>query len=130
MDTDDLQSWSRLLHFISGSFKNLRRAGKWWSTATLINHQVAEEADFIQSPTLRRKDAMAGSKDPLEDLASTVPSKLEEGKFKCAVCLACADDTLANYSPETLESLKRKHPAAHPNSCFDPSPNPVLFTVN
>ena len=44
--------------------------------------------------------------------------------------LDCAGVTLADHSPGTFEALKRKHPTAHPNSHFDPSPNPTMFTDN
>ena len=45
-----------------------------------------------------------------------IASKLEVGNFKGAVRLACADDTLADYSSVTLEALNWKHPPSHPNS--------------
>ena len=43
-------------------------------------------------------------------------AKLEEGDFKGAVRLASSDDTLAPMNEATLEALKGKHPAPHPDS--------------
>ena len=91
---------------------------------------MEDEADVIQDPGLRRKGANAGPRDSLEELSSRLASKFEEGNFKGVVRLACADDTLTDYTPATLEALKRKHPATHPSSCFNPSPDPALFTIN
>ena len=36
--------------------------------------------------------------------------------------LACADDTLADYSA-SLEALKQKHPPSHPDSAIGPTPD-------
>ena len=44
-----LQSWCRLLHFAFRCFRNLKRSGKRQSIATLINHQVEEEADLSKA---------------------------------------------------------------------------------
>ena len=60
-------------------------------------------------------------------------SKLEEGKFKGAVRLACAVNVMADHSLETLETLEaleRKHPEAHPDSSIMLPPDPSLFSFS
>lgn len=70
----------------------------------MINRQVEEEADFVESLRLRRRrGTKVGPRDPLEGLASRVASKLEEGNFKGAVRLACADDTLVTIHQQHLK---------------------------
>ena len=41
-------------------------------------------------------------------LANQVASKLEEGNFKGAVCLAYVDYMLADHSPATIDVVKKK----------------------
>ena len=65
----------------------------------------------------------------MEVLASRVASKLEEDDYKGAVRLACADDTIAEHSPATLESLKQKHPEPHPDRFITPAPDAKLFSL-
>ena len=55
-------------------------------------------------------------------------SKLEEGKFKGAVGLACAVDVLADHLLDTLEALKRKHLEAHLGSSIMPPHDSSLFS--
>ena len=49
--------------------------------------------------------------DPLESLASLVFMKLEEDNFKGVIRLASAEDTIVEYSENTLSALRGKHPA-------------------
>ena len=66
----------------------------------------------------------------MEVLASRVASKLEEGDYKGAVRHACADDTIAEHSLATLESLRQKHPESHPDRSISPAPDAELFSLN
>ena len=63
-------------------------------------------------------------------LASRVASKLEEGNYRGAVRLACGSDTIAEHSPATLESLRKKHPTPHPDRSFIPTPDADMFSVS
>ena len=62
------------------------------------------------------------AQDPLETLAVRVASKLKEGDFKGAVRLASSENSVAELSDRTLQALKEKHPAPHPNSSPPPAP--------
>ena len=65
------------------------------------------------------------ARDPLETLAIRVASKLEEGDFKGAVRLASSEDSVAEPNDRTLQALKEKHPAPHPNYSPPPAPAPT-----
>ena len=39
----------------------------------------------------------------------------EEGNYRGAIRLACGSDIIAEHSPTTLESLRKKHPSPHPS---------------
>lgn len=49
--------------------------------------------------------------------------KIEEGDFRGAIRLASSEDTLADFSDDTLTALKAKHPLPHPNSHIPPPPS-------
>ena len=44
--------------------------------------------------------------------------------------LACADDTIAEHSPATLESLRQKHSESHPDRSISLTPDAELFSLN
>ena len=52
----------------------------------------------------------------MDQLASRVSSKLEEGNYRGAVRLAYSEDIIADPSSETLQALKAKHPPQPSNS--------------
>ena len=56
------------------------------------------------------------SSQNLDTLATRVTTKLEEGDFKCAVRLACSEDSIADLSNDIIAALKSKHPAPHPDT--------------
>ena len=93
--------------------------------ASRVNKQLQEEVDPPlppHRPGPSSRSSKKGIKDPMAYLASRVSSKLEEGDFKGAVCLACTEDTIADKSDATLEALKFKHPPPHPDSSIPPLP--------
>ena len=115
---NDPLTWKHLLHFSSRYLKSPRRGGKHWSLARAVIRQIREESNApCPEPPIGRSGChqRSGRKDdPVEVLASRVASKLEEGDYKGAVRLACVDDTIAENSPATLESLRQKQPEPHP----------------
>ena len=66
--------------------------------------------------TVPHRSSKKGSPDPLRFLASRVSSKLEEGDFRGAVCLACSEDTVAEANDTMIAALSSKHPAPHLDS--------------
>ena len=131
---NDPLMWKRLLYFSSRCLKIPRRGGRRWSLAATVIKQIREESNApCPEPQIRRsgRHQRSGRKDdPMEVLASRVASKLEEGDYKGAVRLACADDTIAEHSPATLESLRQKHPESHPDRSISPAPDAELFSLN
>ena len=68
-------------------------------------------------------------RDPLESLASIVFPKLEEGDFKGVIHLASSEDTIVEYSENTLSALRGKHPAPHARYSYSTSSNPFSSSV-
>ena len=67
--------------------------------------------------------------DPLESLASLVFMKLEEDNFKGVIRLASAEDTIVEYSENTLSALRAKHPPPHVDTHIPPPPIPFASSV-
>ena len=63
---------------------------------------------YLSFPSLPEKKK--STKSPMDNLAARVSSKLEEGDFRGAVCIASSNDSLADFSEGTLGALKAKHP--------------------
>ena len=105
-DINDISAWSRLLHFSSKCFQQPRRDGHNKSLATQVNHCIKNERAHshpISLPHFSRK------KSPMDNLTTQVSLKLEEGDFRGAVRIASSDESLADFSEETLAALKAKH---------------------
>ena len=130
---NDPLTWKRLLHFSSCFLKSPRHGGKRWSLVAAVIRQIREESNApCPEPPIGPSEChqRRGRKDdPMEVLASRVASKLEEGDYKGAVRLACADDTIAEHSPATLESLRLKHPEPHPDRSIFPALDAELFSL-
>ena len=124
---NDPLMWKRLFYFSSRCLKIPRRGGRRWSLAATVTNAPCPEPQIRRSGRHQR----SGRKDdPMEVLASRVASKLEEGDYKGAVRFACADDTIAEHSPATLESLRQKHPESHTDCSISPAPDAELFSLN
>ena len=125
--SNNVSAWTRLLNFPQWCFRVLGRGGRRWNLARLVNQQVAEEND----PTLVTPDpsvahpyrhASKSHSDPLHSLATRVSTKLEEGDFRGAVCLACSEDAVAEHNDASVAALRAKHPAPHPDTNFPVPP--------
>ena len=130
---NDVSSWVGLLSFSKKCLQTPARGGKRWSLATLINKQVTQEPS-TETPATRPPQRVRPPKkhNQMEQLASRVSSKLEEGDYRGAVRLACSEDAIAEPSSETLQALKAKHPLPPPDSDI-PSlehTSPLAFTVD
>ena len=115
-------SWDRLFHFASRCLRVPKRGGHRRSLASHVNQMIREEVDPEVPQQISVKQRRRTARDPLETLAIRVASKLEEGDFKGAVRLASSEDSVAEPNDRTLQALKEKHPAPHPNY----SPPPAL----
>ena len=81
---NDLPSWSRLLSFPKKCLHTPRRGGKRWSLSNLVNRQVSQESHEppnsglpdVQPPRNSRR------RNWMEQLATRVSSKLEEGDYR------------------------------------------------
>ena len=127
MRSNFLEAWDRLLLFATFSLKLPRRRGKHSeSLSSLVRRQLQgcpASSDQLM-PTHRRGKQRKQRKlpDPEQHLARQVSAKLVEGDFRGAIRLACSEDTLADFSEATYDTLCAKHPPAHPNSEIPPAP--------
>ena len=111
-------AWMRLLNFPRPCFKVLGRGGRRWNLARLVNQQLAEECDPTSldntvpnaCPPGRRAGKSQDQSDPFRSLATRVSTKLEEGDFRGAVCLACSEDSVAALSDGTMPALRASLP--------------------
>ena len=90
------------------------------SLASQVNELVKIEADAVVAPI---RPLSKPRSQNLNALATTVATKLEEGDFKGAVRLACSENSIADLSNETMEALKSKHPAPHPDTKIPTPPD-------
>ena len=79
---NDVPSWVGLLSFSKKCLQTPARRGKCWSLATLINKQVTQEL-FTETPATQPPQRVRPPKkhNQMEQLASGVSSKLEEGDY-------------------------------------------------
>ena len=89
---NDLPSWLRLLSFPKKCLHTPRRGSKRWSLSTLVNWQVSQESHEPPSSGLPDVQRPRNSRrcNQMEQLATRVSSKLEEGDYWGAVRLACS----------------------------------------
>ena len=123
-EKNDFPSWDRLFAFSSHCFAVSKRGGQRRSLAAAVNKQLWDKpAPAPQGQPLHRNP---GSKslscpDSLTSFTKRLSSKLEDGDYKCAVHLACSEDSFATIDADTLFTLKEKHLSAHPahpGTCF------------
>ena len=118
-----MASWDRLFQFISRCLRVPKRGGHRRSLASYVNQMIREEVDSEVPKQNLVKQHRRPAPDPLETLAVRVTLKLEKGDFKGAVRLASSEDSVAEPNDRTLQALKEKHPAPHPN--YSPPPAPT-----
>ena len=53
----------------------------------------------------KKRHKIVTDEDRMKALAWRVSAKIEEGNFKRAMCLICAEDTIADYSEDTFMTL-------------------------
>jgi len=98
---------------------------------TAVTCNVSSPASIQRPGTRSRKQARKRS-DPLQDLGRRVTAKIEEGDLREAIRLASSDELLADFSDDTFNALKAKHPPAHPDSDIPPCPvtnQPAEFEI-
>ena len=117
---NSVASWNRLFLFPSRCLRVPARGGHRRSLASQVNTTIREERDFHHSPIKNHSPQSKGN--CLQTLAPRVAAKLEEGDFRGAVRIASSVESFAPYNGESLEALKHKHPAPHPNSVMPPQP--------
>ena len=86
---NDITTWTRFLNFPKRGFKVPNRGRKRWSLAKHVNNQLVEENDPSSPTYVNVSTHQFGKKhcsDPLQLLASSVSTKLEEGNFRGVVC--------------------------------------------
>ena len=74
------------------------------------------------APLGRHAGKSQDQSDPFRSLATRVSTKLEEGDFRGAVCLACSEDSVADHSDASMAALRAKHPAPHSDTILPAPP--------
>ena len=105
------ESWERLFLFPRRCLQAPKKGGHRRSRnlATEINQALVNEMDPGHTPPTRVRGTNAGN------LAARVSSKLEDGDFRGAVRIASSQDTFCVPDDRSLNLLKEKHPAPHPD---------------
>jgi len=124
VQNNSIDSWNRLLLFATSGLRQPHRGKHTGSLSTIIKRQIQEESSpaSIQRPGTRSRKQARKRSDPLQDLGRRVTAKIEEGDLRGAITLACSDELLADFSDDTFNALKAKHPPAHPDSDIPPCP--------
>ena len=119
VDKNDLQGWTALIEFPCRFLSVPTRGGHRRTLASCINRCLGENEDLPLSILFGEKHPQpprSASRPHSTILPSRVTSKLEEGDYRGAVRLACSEESLAVIDDNTLASLRKKHPSAHPNA--------------
>ena len=128
--SNDLASWDRLLHFGSRCLRVLPRGGSNYNTVKAFKKQIEDELDPAPPHPGRQQGRKAQKCSAVESLAARVTAKLEEGDFAGAIRLVCSEDTIADRSEATLNALRGKHPAPHPDTQICPAPLETSCTLS
>lgn len=129
VEANDLASWDRLLRFGTRCLRVLPRGGSRYNLTKAFKRQVEDEVDPAPVPLQRQQGRKSRKRIPVESLAANVAAKLEEGDFTGAIRLACSEDTMADGSEATLNALRAKHPAPHPDTEIPPAPLESSCTI-
>ena len=119
VESNELASWDRLLHFSTRCLRVLPRGGSHYNSTKAFKKQIEDEVD---PAPVKQQGRKAQKHIPAELLAAHVAAKLEEGDFTGAIRLACSEDTIADRNVPTLNALQAKHPAPHPDTQIPPAP--------
>ena len=81
----------------------------------------------LNSETPNKANKLRNFQQNQSSLAARVSNKLEHGDIRGAIRLAASDNTIAEYTEETVEALKSKHPQQPVSYQSPPAPesNPI-----
>ena len=124
-DPTNIDKWMDLLLFAFVCFGVPgQRGGKRHlpSLTSKVNQAIARFPIEKSSECTVRETDRKHRKQPSDNLAARVSSKLEDSDIRGAIRLAASEDSLAPFSDVTAEALRSKHPSrANTNS---PPPPP------
>ena len=117
----DDHSWSRLFCFASSALILPQPEARSRSLTSSAKEQIvkflSESCVTSHQPASRKKPSAPAP----PDIRRLVNAKLVEGDISAAVRVVTSDDSLAPATPETLTSLRSKHPPA-PDDLRQPPP--------
>ena len=102
MESNELASWNRLLHFSTRCLCVLSRGGSHYKSTKAFKKQIEDEVDPDPGKQHGRKTQKY---IPAGLLAAHVAAKLEEGDFTGAIRLACSEDIIADRNKATPNAL-------------------------
>ena len=117
---NDQKSWDKLMtfaHRILTAPPSKRRRGPSLAASAKANIRSNGENTTPESRERKKKNATTE-----EAFRKAVEMKLQDGDISGAVRLLSSEDTIAPDTPDTIESLRRKHPEAHADLQLPASP--------
>ena len=115
-----VDAWHVLLNFSSTMLTAPRRAGRKHHITSLLQKRSA--TDVVQPRDYPSKTSHR-QMDKNMPLATAVTTKIEDGNIKAAIRILSSDDSLAPDCEETVNALRRRHPAAAPDRTANPDPH-------
>ena len=126
-DPSSTVAWRRLFAFAPvclsnrGSTKTKRKQA---SLASAVNRQVQDFDKSWHIPIPNDKSSDVPRKKTKEDsIGKIVSAKICDGDIRGAIRVASSEESIAPFSPETLDELKAKHPGPSPGSVLPPGPS-------
>ena len=123
-----VSEWSHLLYYGKEVLIAPPRAGRRVNLPNMIKKR---NACYISRREVTQSDATTKYKPSRTNddfFSSIIRSKIEDGNIRAAVRILCSDDSIAADNPETLQSLRDKHPSNRENlsAPLDPSSTQAL----
>jgi hypothetical protein len=95
------------------------------SLSLKVNKAIASFPGVI-SPVAASHRKVNKPRQPSDNLAARVSSKLQDRDIRCAIRLAASEDSIAPFDEITAEALRSKHPAR--STSDSPLPPPSNYT--
>jgi hypothetical protein len=124
-NTNDLDAWSKLLHFGANTLQKPARTGERHNLTNIIKNRLDESRTRETRPANSNSFRKKRNADDL--LTAAVTAKVEDGNLKAAIRILCSDEKPATDTDATYAKLQERHPK--PPSDRGPAPDPTNVTA-
>ena len=124
-NTNDLDAWSKLLHFGANTLQKPARTGERHNLTNIIKNRLDESRPRETRPANSNSFRKKRNADDL--LAAAVTAKVEDGNLKAAIKILCSDEKPATDTDATYAKLQERHP--EPPSDRGPAPDHTNVTA-